>query len=97
MKGGHPCRERRGWGVALKFRKAICGGLKHVKYEDISHTHAHTYGVCGVPPNEYWGGGNAGPQEPYPSPSGGGGGLQFNYARMCVSKSEGHGSFLDLK
>ena len=26
-----------------------------------------------------------------------GGRLQFNYARMCVSKSEGHGSFLGLK
>ena len=28
---------------------------------------------------------------------GGGGGLHTKFARMCVSKSDGHGSFLDFK
>ena len=31
------------------------------------------------------------------TPGGGGGRLGSNYARMCVSKSEGHGSFFGFK
>ena len=31
------------------------------------------------------------------NPGTGGGRLQLQYARMCVSKSEGHGSFFGLK
>ena len=38
--------------------------------------------------------GARGPKDPG---GGGGGGLGFNFTRMCVLKSEGHGSFFGFK